>query len=124
MIARRFSAKIAAAALVSDAAFCVLCFVFCVLCFVFCVLCFVHPNAHRGWWSQAAVVEEVLGPLNRTVGGWEEYAFETAVAKPEPNYVVNTWHYHTQFEATARGFETIASNDSHFYLVYDQPASS
>ena len=52
------------------------------------------------------------------------YAFETGVARPTPKFTVNTWHYHTQWEATARGFATIASNDSHFYLVYDQPYSS
>lgn len=28
-----------------------------------------------------------------------------------------------QFESTARGFRTVASNDSHFYLLYGQPAS-
>lgn len=27
-----------------------------------------------------------------------------------------------QFESTARGFLTVASNDSHFYLLYGQPA--
>eukprot|EP00041_Stephanoeca_diplocostata_P017736 m.363587 g.363587 ORF g.363587 m.363587 type:complete len:146 (+) comp20803_c0_seq2:1385-1822(+) len=65
----------------------------------------------------------ITGELGRTVGGWEEYAFETGVANVAPNYVVNTWHYHTQFEATARGFNTVASNDSHFYLLYQQPYS-
>ena len=65
------------------------------------------------------------GGLNRAVGGWEEYAFETNVARPKSksspggeNYVVNTWHYYTQWESTARGWQTVASNDSHFYLVY------
>ena len=73
---------------------------------------------------EAAVSAEIVDGLNRTVGGWEEFAFETAVAKPTTDYVVNTWHYHTQFESTARGYQTVASNDSHFYLVYDQPASA
>jgi len=69
--------------------------------------------------------DKTQGGLGRTVGGWEEYAFETAVVPPLPsaaegasNYVVNTCHYHTQFESTARGWQTVASNDSHFYLVY------
>lgn len=64
------------------------------------------------------------GGLNRTVGGWEEFAFETKVAQSSKDYIVNTWHYHTQFESTARGWQTIASNDSHFYLVYGQPYQS
>ena len=79
---------------------------------------------------EAALVEHITsqaeGGLNRTVGGWEEYAFETGVARPaaasaakgQSANIVNTWHYHTQAEAVARGFETVAANDSHFYLVY------
>ena len=60
------------------------------------------------------------------MGGWEEYAFETKVAVPGAGsgYVVNTWHYHTQAEATAKGFRTVAANDSHFYLLYGQPSTS
>jgi hypothetical protein len=70
--------------------------------------------------SAKITAPSVQGGLRRTVGGWEEYAFETAVvpATAVGNYVVNTWHYHTQFESTARGWPTVASNDSHFYLVY------
>ena len=43
------------------------------------------------------------------------------MAQPTERFVVNTWHYHTQYESTARGWQTIASNDSHFYLVYGGP---
>jgi hexosaminidase len=73
-----------------------------------------------------AMCDLITTELNRTVGGWEEYAFETGVAVPgeKSKYLVNTWHYHTQSEATARGFRTVAANDSHFYLVYGQPAAS
>lgn len=74
---------------------------------------------------ETAVTAFITGKLNRSVGGWEEYAFETQVAEAvNPAYVVNTWHYHNQYAATARGFHTVASNDSHFYLVYGQPYSS
>lgn len=73
---------------------------------------------------ETAVADHILKDLNRSVGGWEEYAFETQVAQPSGDYSVNTWHYHTQFEATARGFATVASNDSHFYLVYGQSYAS
>jgi hypothetical protein len=67
---------------------------------------------------EAALTDHVTTALGLTVGGWEEYAFETGVARVgDPRYIVNTWHYHTQFEATARGFHTVAANDSHFYLV-------
>lgn len=74
---------------------------------------------------EKALTTHIVERLNKTVGGWEEYAFETSVAHSrDANYVVNTWHYHTQYEATARGFETVASNDSHFYLLYGQPYTS
>ena len=73
---------------------------------------------------ETALCDYITSDLNKTVGGWEEYAFETKVAKAADNYLVNTWHYHTQFEATSNGFETIAANDSHFYLLYGQPWES
>lgn len=50
---------------------------------------------------ETALTEHITGPsLNRAVGGWEEYGFETGVAKANnPDYWVNSWHYHTQVSA-------------------------
>eukprot|EP00750_Incisomonas_marina_P020260 INCI3878.1.p1 GENE.INCI3878.1~~INCI3878.1.p1 ORF type:complete len:717 (+),score=97.93 INCI3878.1:225-2153(+) len=73
---------------------------------------------------EKTLCDHITTNLSRTVGGWEEYAFETKVAQPwSPSnaFVVNTWHYHTQAEAVAAGFRTVAANDSHFYLLYGQP---
>lgn len=70
---------------------------------------------------ERAVCDHITS-LNRTVGGWEEYAFTTHVAQPNDRFVVNTWHYVTQAQALTAGYQTVAANDSHFYLVYDQPA--
>ena len=72
---------------------------------------------------ETEVASFVRAELNRTVGGWEELAFTTKVAQPSPPgaFVINSWHYHTQAESTALGFQTIAANDSHLYLVYKQP---
>jgi hypothetical protein len=70
---------------------------------------------------ESAMSEFISEDLNRTVGGWEELGFTTHVATSSPKFVLNTWHYKTQAEATALGFHTVAANDSHLYLVYQQP---
>jgi hypothetical protein len=45
---------------------------------------------------ETALTNYITQDLNRTVGGWEEYAFETGVARADSKFWVNSWHYHTQ----------------------------
>merc|ERR1711957_973886 len=63
-------------------------------------------------------VAKHLIAMGKTVIGWEKYAFSTKVAKPTADYVVNTWHYVQASESISSGYRTIASDDSHFYLLY------
>jgi len=66
---------------------------------------------------ETKLAEHVIS-LGKRVIGWEEYAFRTGVAQATGDYIVNTWHYFNALQSVEKGFRTIASDDSHFYLLY------